>query len=579
MKAQVHRSAAHLKKTMQEFDLILVHAPSVYDFRDRDDVLFAYLSNSDSVHVSPIFEMPPVGIYAIQQHVERLGYRSEFFNVASRMLRDQAFDVESFFKRVKARYIGFDLHWLVHAHGSLALAELYKSLHPEAKTLFGGIASTYYHEELIRYPQVDYVIRGYDTLLPVEKLLAADGDARALAEVPNLTWKQDGEPRVNPLSHVPRVYSAAVDWTQVFSSDRKNMTPYNMVIPQAGCEYNCRWCGGSRYFFSKYMGLDQGPARVQKTPDILKAELLSIARSTRGRHTVTMIDFWHEYRDLFEAAVDVFVDDKIRSVHFSLHKLPKLEKAARMATGVNAVLELSPDSHDLTVAKASGRGKYTMAEMEEFIDALLDQVYSFEIYFMLGLPLQTVDSVRETVAYSEHLLKKYKGKRVTPYICPMLPFLDPGSEIYDAPEQHGYRIFHRSLEEHRRALVSLNWKDRLNYETKWMTRQELVDVSYEAVRDLALLKQRAGVLPDPFAEVIVELIDATKRLLSEIDAYQALPEGEEKERVGAIVKRQVRAYNQEQLKAIRSQQRPIDLGFARQQWFDTDEAFERALGA
>ena len=25
----------------------------MYDFRDRDDVLFAYLSNSDSVHVSP----------------------------------------------------------------------------------------------------------------------------------------------------------------------------------------------------------------------------------------------------------------------------------------------------------------------------------------------------------------------------------------------------------------------------------------------------------------------------------------------------------------------------------------------
>ena len=34
------------------FDLILLHAPSVYDFRERDDVLFAYLSNLDSVHVS-----------------------------------------------------------------------------------------------------------------------------------------------------------------------------------------------------------------------------------------------------------------------------------------------------------------------------------------------------------------------------------------------------------------------------------------------------------------------------------------------------------------------------------------------
>ena len=41
---------------MLELDLLLVHAPSVHEFRDRSDILFAYLSNSDSVHVSPIFD-------------------------------------------------------------------------------------------------------------------------------------------------------------------------------------------------------------------------------------------------------------------------------------------------------------------------------------------------------------------------------------------------------------------------------------------------------------------------------------------------------------------------------------------
>src|SRR5262245_59312462 len=109
------------RPTVTEFDLLLVHAPSVYDFRDRDDVLFAYLSNSDSVHVSPIFEMPPVGMFAIEQHARRLGLSVGFFNVASRMLRDPEFDVERFFERARARWIGFDLHWLVHAHGALAL--------------------------------------------------------------------------------------------------------------------------------------------------------------------------------------------------------------------------------------------------------------------------------------------------------------------------------------------------------------------------------------------------------------------------------------------------------------------------
>jgi len=494
------------------------------------------------------------------------------------MLRHPDFDVRTFFENAPADFIGIDLHWLAHVHGALELTRLYKEIHPRAKTMVGGIASTYYHAELIAYPQIDYVVRGYDTLLPVELLVKSGNAPELLAEIPNLTWKDAGQVRCNAMTHAPTVYSAAVDWRKIFSGDRTGMTPYNIVIPQAGCEYSCRWCGGSRYFFSKYMGLEKGrQARIQKEPTALQQELQSIAEATAGRHTVTMIDFWHEYPALFDLATDVFMDDKIRSVHFSLHRLPTIEKGKRMAAPVDAVIELSPDSHDFEVSKASGRGKYTMQQMEDFIDALLDDVYSFEIYFMLGLPGQTAASIRETVDYSEHVLRKYKGKRVTPYICPMLPFLDPGSEIYDNAQQFGYRIFHHTVEDHRKALVELNWKDRLNYETKWLSREELVNISYEAVRALTLLKKQYGVLPKSFADSIVALIDDTGELLSEISAYQAMPDGLEKQASQTVIRKKVLEYNRQQLKTVRSQQRPVDLGFAEQQWFDTEEAFARVL--
>ncbi len=559
-----------------KYDVIFVHAPSVYDFRDRDDVLFAYLSNSDGVHVSPIFEMPPVGIFALQQHLRKKGFSVEFFNVASQMLRHPEFNVETFFERVPAAFIGIDLHWLAHAHGALELTRLYKEIHPGAKTMVGGIASTYYHEELITYPQIDYVVRGYDTLLPVELLVKSSNVPQILAEIPNLTWKDGGQVRCNTMTHAPAVYSAAVDWRKIFTGDRKGMTPYNLVIPQAGCEYSCRWCGGSRYFFSKYMGLEKGHStRMQKEPAVLKQELASITGAVTSRHTVTMIDFWHEYPELFDQAADIFVDDKIKSVHFSLHRLPTIEKGKKMAAPVDAVFELSPDSHDFAISKASGRGKYTMQQMEDFIDALLDDVYSFEIYFMLGLPGQTPASIRETVDYSEHVLRKYKGKRVTPYICPMLPFLDPGSEIYDYPERFGYRIFHRTLEDHRKALVEMNWKDRLNYETQWLSREELVNSSYEAVRALTLLKKQYGALARSFADSVVELIDDTRELLRQISAFQSMPDGPEKRTAQTLIRKKILEYNRNQFKTVRSQQRPVDLGFAKQQWFDTEEAFSR----
>ncbi|MDQ2690956.1 MAG: TIGR04190 family B12-binding domain/radical SAM domain protein, partial [Chloroflexota bacterium] len=54
-------------------DLFLLHAPSVYDFRERDDILFAYLSDSDSVNVTSIYEMYPIGFFSIKQRLREHG--------------------------------------------------------------------------------------------------------------------------------------------------------------------------------------------------------------------------------------------------------------------------------------------------------------------------------------------------------------------------------------------------------------------------------------------------------------------------------------------------------------------------
>ena len=86
--------------------------------------------------------MPPVGILAIKQHLHKCGFAVEYFNVASQMLRYPGFNVEKFFENTPSDYLGVDLHWLVHSHGALELTKLYKEIHPSAKTVVGGIAST-----------------------------------------------------------------------------------------------------------------------------------------------------------------------------------------------------------------------------------------------------------------------------------------------------------------------------------------------------------------------------------------------------------------------------------------------------
>ncbi|MCU0645347.1 MAG: hypothetical protein MUC94_13965 [bacterium] len=72
-------------------DLILLHAPAIYDFRKRPNLLGPI---SDVVPSTPIFEMYPVGFSSIAEHLEKNGIGVRIINLAYRMLSDPQFDVE-----------------------------------------------------------------------------------------------------------------------------------------------------------------------------------------------------------------------------------------------------------------------------------------------------------------------------------------------------------------------------------------------------------------------------------------------------------------------------------------------------
>ena len=181
-------------------DIIFLHAPSVYDFR-KDTILFGPVS--DVVPSSSVFEMYPVGITSIADHLEREGFHVQLINAAYRMLRDPDYDPEEDIRRNNPRVWALDLHWLPHAHGALAMAALIKKHHPNTPVLLGGLSSSYYHEELIENPNIDFVLRGDSCEEPVLELLRRLRTGGALEGVPNLTWKRSGVAVVNPLSNVP----------------------------------------------------------------------------------------------------------------------------------------------------------------------------------------------------------------------------------------------------------------------------------------------------------------------------------------------------------------------------------------
>jgi len=185
-------------------------------------------------------------------------------------------------------------------------------------------------------------------------------------------------------------------------------------------------------------------------------------------------------------------------------------------------IEFSPESHEQAVRNAQdGEADYSTEAMEAMIaEALRLRCERFDVFFMIGLPGQTLESVRGTVDYCERLFQ-LSDKRLSCYISPMGPFIDPGSRGFEQPERFGYRLFARTLEEHRQLLVQPTWEHILNYETKWMTRRELVDATYDAAERLNELKIRYGRIPPRRGCKVAANIAAARALRARLEALLA----------------------------------------------------------
>jgi clorobiocin/coumermycin A biosynthesis protein CloN6/CouN6 len=548
-----------------EADLFLLHAPSVYDFRERDDMLFAYLSDSDSVNVTSVYEMYPIGWFSIKQRLADHGFDAKIVNVASLMLMYPDLDIKRLLGRLEAPIFGFDLHWMTQCHGAIELAAVLKEVHPDAVTIFGGISATYYANQLITYPSVDVVVQGYDTLEPVTQLVAAARHgSRDFSSIPNLLYKADGEERATGFTHKPATHYNNVpnDWSyyRETASAGPSASKLIMTLPNTGCVHDCGWCGGSRFAYRNIMGVKK--TLVQKDNDLIVDELRTMREA--AKHTsIYALQCYSENKVRMHQYLDAVREMQYKSVFFEQFNLTPPDTLRKMGESTSAYIMLSPESHDPKISAAAGRGTYTMAQMENWIPQALDAgVKGIMIWFFIGMPYQDASSVRDTVAYSERLIRKFGGWEALPLICPMVPFLDPGCRFFEEPEQHGYRIFHRTLEEHRRAMVQPLWYRRLNYETRWLDRRQLQDVSYEAIGRLVEIKGEYGVLPSEFCHAILKTIDETRLLLAEMEKALLL-DG----MLPATLRNQMRSYNRKILAYSSDQIIPVRRPFGGR-WFD-----------
>lgn len=523
---------------MPKLDLVLLHAPAVYDFRERS-IMFGPVS--DMVPSTPIFEMYPLGFTTIAEYLERHGLRVRIVNLAVLMLNKPDFDVETYIRSLDATMFGIDLHWLPHAHGSVEVAKIVKKHHRDTPVVFGGLSSSFFHEELVGYDAIDYVLRGDSTEEPFRRLIETVKGGGRLDEVPNLTWKDStGDIHVNPLSWVPKDMDAiSLDYSFNMKSviryrDMMGVVPFKdwlsypvcASLTCRGCTHDCVTCGGSAYSFRNHFGRDRVAFR---DPQLLVKDIAHIQRYIPGPMFV-LNDFLQAGQDYAREFVTGLKTIGMKNpIGFEFFGPPRDGFYDLLEENLpDWSVEISVESHDDGVRAAFGKKHYTMVEIEETIKTALAKGCSrFDLYFMTGIPTQTADSVRETADYIRHLYEVVgNDPRLLCFVSPMAPFLDPGSRVFDNPDQYGYTLRARTLEEHRERLLLPSWKHIMNYESDAMSPDEMVEATYDAGLAVNRIKGKAGIIDEATAarteNRIFEALGAMRRIDKIMDGPKAL---------------------------------------------------------
>ncbi len=526
---------------MSRYDAVFIHAPSVYDFRKKP---IFYGPVSDVIPSSPVFEMYPIGFMTLSAHLQHAGFRTKIINLAVRMLMSEKYDVEKVIRKTDADVFFIDLHWMPHAHGALEIAKIIKKYHPDSKIELGGFTSSYFWEELIQRPEVDFVMRGDSTEVPTVKLMQILECGGDLSEVPNLIWKDnDGRVRNNEVSYVPDTLDDVMfDYGTLIKSVMKTMDvksalpwsgwdkdPLTMALSVRGCSLNCAECGGS-HFANDIVVCRKKPAF--RSPEKLAEDLESIQSYMKSPVFVVgdIRQPGTKYAETFLKSVkERGIDNHVVLELFNSAGKDFFESVDK-AFGGGYTIEFSPDSHDESVRGPLGKG-YSNKEIESTIKNAFDGgCMRMDLFYMTGLPFQTRESAIDSARASKHLWSLVeKDDPLFIYNSPFSPFVDPGSKAFENPEKWGYTFFARTLEEHRKLLDSPSWKLTLSYQTDLMSRDDIAETSYDAANVLTRSEFEAGRISESRMNNRIERTETARSIMHEVDKIMTIKNEEERE--------------------------------------------------
>ena len=403
-----------MKNTRTEkLDLLFLHVPKFNNF--YDPIGHFLLGN-----------LLPMGLFALADEIDRAGFRTRIHHLGVDFLFSRDFSLAGLIARSRPQLIGLDLHWHYQTHDVLDIARRIKQANPDTPIVLGGYTASIYAEAILKeHLAVDFIIRG-EAEEPLLQLLKTLNNGSRLETVANLSFRNNGSIRKNPITYVAtsrdlnhfdfarfdlldkaHLYfrrAPHIVWLRSFPK-RFNFTfftPGKMggyIVPVArGCPVDCANCGGGKTPAASLMKRRNVSMRSVK---VVANELEKVQRSG--------------IEDLY-FAFDPYPDSNyygrlfrvirkrglfFRAV-FETFKLPTRElitefkKTFDHGGKKDLCFLISPETGDEAHRKRNRGYFYTNTELLETLDTLEKANVPFQISYSLGLPGESLETLTAT---------------------------------------------------------------------------------------------------------------------------------------------------------------------------------------
>jgi|GEM_PF-3204616 len=385
----------------------------------------------------------------------------------------------------EASIFAVDLHWIVYAQGALKTLELIKKHHPGSTTVIGGLTASYFADEIMdRYPFIDFLVWG-DGCIPLLKLTEEINGDGNFGGIPNLYYRENDSIRKGPVRRLN-------DHT-IVATDRE---PLDSVTMARGCPLNCITCGGSQSAFDQLFSQNESREYSVETilgkiesigtyaPHINHVFLIHDPILTIGRKKWnTILDEIHRNSFNMTFLVEFFMPHTVEDIRIIGDKIP------------GSSIQISPESMDEEVRSFHKQLRYSNSDLIENLDAIRDHSdLSMGVWFLTGLAGDSRATVDTTISFVEEYYRKITDVHRDLLMYNEMLFLDPGSLAFMNPEQYGYKLRLKTLEDHVQGFSMPLFKYQMNYETRSLSRDDIVSLFLYMHDRMNEIYLRCGVL-------------------------------------------------------------------------------------